>query len=60
MLHSSDNAATDRLWKAYGNDAMLARFRAEFGMTGLRFVSGFTPALTGASSSARPATSPPS
>jgi hypothetical protein len=43
MLNFSDNAATDRLWKAYGDDAMLARFRAEFGMAGLRFVPGFTP-----------------
>jgi hypothetical protein len=43
MLNSSDNAATDRLWKTYGDDAMLARFRADFGMTGLRFVPGFTP-----------------
>jgi len=43
MLNFSDNAATDRLWKAYGDDAMLARFRSEFGMTGLRFVPGFTP-----------------
>jgi hypothetical protein len=43
MLNSSDNAATDRLWKAYGDDAMLARFRSDFGMTGLRFVPGFTP-----------------
>jgi hypothetical protein len=43
MLNFSDNAATDRLWKAYGDDAMLARFRSDFGMTGLRFVPGFTP-----------------
>ncbi|HEX3258885.1 MAG TPA: tat pathway signal sequence, partial [Pseudonocardia sp.] len=43
MLNFSDNAATDRLWKAYGDDAMLARFRADFGMTGLRFIPGFTP-----------------
>src|SRR6476646_964190 len=43
MLNFSDNAATDRLWNAYGDDAMLARFRADFGMTGLRFVPGFTP-----------------
>lgn len=43
MLNISDNAATDRLWKAYGGDAMLARFRADFGMIGLRFVPGFTP-----------------
>lgn len=42
MLNFSDNAATDRLWKAYGDDAMLARFRSDFGMTGLRFVPGFT------------------
>jgi hypothetical protein len=43
MLNFSDNAATDRLWKTYGDDAMLARFRTDFGMTGLRFVPGFTP-----------------
>ena len=43
MLNFSDNAATDRLWKAYGDDAMLARFRSDFGMIGLRFVPGFTP-----------------
>lgn len=43
MLNSSDEAASDRLWKAYGNDAVLARFRSDFGMAGLRFVPGFTP-----------------
>ncbi len=42
MLNFSDEAASDRLWKAYGGDDMLARFRATFGMTGLRFVPGFT------------------
>ncbi len=42
MLNFSDEAASDRLWKAYGDDAMLARFRADFGMTSLRFVPGFT------------------
>ncbi len=42
MLNFSDEAATDRLWKAYGDDAMLARFRSRLGMTGLRFVPGFT------------------
>ncbi|MFC4947895.1 tat pathway signal sequence [Pseudonocardia sp. GCM10023141] len=42
MLNFSDEAASDRLWKAYGGDAMLARFRSELGMTGLAFVPGFT------------------
>ncbi|GAA4871466.1 tat pathway signal sequence [Pseudonocardia benzenivorans] len=42
MLNFSDEAASDRLWKRFGNDAMLARFRSTFGMTGLRFVPGFT------------------
>lgn len=43
MLNFSDEAASDRLWKAYGGDAMLARFRTDFGMTGLHFIPGFTP-----------------
>lgn len=43
MLNFSDEAASDRLWKAYGDDAMLARFRTDFGMAGLHFVPGFTP-----------------
>ena len=42
MLNFSDEAASDRLWKAYGDDAMLARFRTDFGMTSLRFIPGFT------------------
>ena len=42
MLNFSDEAASDRLWKAYGGDAMLARFRSDLGMTGLHFVPGFT------------------
>jgi hypothetical protein len=42
MLNFSDEAASDRLWKAYGGDAMLARFRSDFGMTGLHFIPGFT------------------
>jgi hypothetical protein len=42
MLNFSDEAASDRLWKAYGGDAMLARFRGDLGMTGLPFVPGFT------------------
>lgn len=42
MLNFSDNAATDRLWKQFGGDAMLGRFRTELGMGGLRFVPGFT------------------
>jgi hypothetical protein len=42
MLNFSDEAASDRLWKAYGGDAMLARFRTDFGMGGLHFIPGFT------------------
>jgi hypothetical protein len=42
MLNFSDEAASDRLWKAYGGDDMLARFRSGFGMAGLAFVPGFT------------------
>lgn len=42
MLNFSDETASDRLWNAYGGDAMLARFRARLGMTGLAFVPGFT------------------
>ncbi|MCW2721848.1 tat pathway signal sequence [Pseudonocardia sp.] len=44
MLNFSDEAASDRLWKKYGGDAMLARFRSDLGMTGLHFVPGFTKA----------------
>jgi hypothetical protein len=43
MLNFSDEAASDRLWKAYGGDAMLTRFRTDFGMAGLHFIPGFTP-----------------
>jgi hypothetical protein len=42
MLNSSDNRASDRLWARYGGEAMLARFRDQYGMTGLHFVPGFT------------------
>ena len=42
MLNFSDEAASDRLWAAYGGDAMLDRFRTVFGMRALRFVPGFT------------------
>ena len=42
MLNSSDEAASDRLWKKFGGDDMLARFRERFGMVSLRFVPGFT------------------
>jgi hypothetical protein len=42
MLNSSSNAATNRLWRAYGGPDMLARFRQTFGMSTLRFVPGFT------------------
>lgn len=43
MLGSSDNAATNRLWRTYGGPEMLSRFRETFGMAALRFVPGFTP-----------------
>jgi hypothetical protein len=42
MLNSSDNAASDRLWARFGSEDMLARFRNQYGMTGLHFVPGFT------------------
>jgi hypothetical protein len=42
MLNYSDNDASDRLWAKFGGDGMLARFRDQYGMTGLRFVPGFT------------------
>ncbi|MGH3833861.1 MAG: tat pathway signal sequence [Pseudonocardiaceae bacterium] len=42
MLNFSDNAASDRLWARFGGEDMLARFRGQYGMTGLRFVPGFT------------------
>lgn len=42
MLHSSDNAATDRLWRRHGGDAMLDRFRTRFGMRSVAFQPGFT------------------
>lgn len=44
MLRSSDNRATDRLWRRHGGDDMLARFRDRLGMTGLAFQPGFTDA----------------
>ncbi|MFZ0119923.1 MAG: tat pathway signal sequence [Pseudonocardiaceae bacterium] len=42
MLNFSDEAASDRLWAKYGGEDMLARFRGQYGMTGLHFVPGFT------------------
>jgi hypothetical protein len=42
MLNYSDNAASDRLWAKFGGEDMLARFRNQYGMTGLHFVPGFT------------------
>lgn len=42
MLHSSDNAATDRLWRRHGGDDMLARFRERYGMAGVAFQPGFS------------------
>jgi beta-lactamase class A len=40
MLHTSDNAATDRLWRRHGGDAMLDRFRTRLGMRSLAFQPG--------------------
>jgi hypothetical protein len=42
MLNFSDERASDRLWAKFGGDDMLARFRNQYGMTGLHFVPGFT------------------
>ena len=42
MLNFSDERASDRLWTKYGGENMLARFRSQYGMTGLHFVPGFT------------------
>ncbi|MGH3427666.1 MAG: hypothetical protein ACRDQZ_08885, partial [Mycobacteriales bacterium] len=42
MLNFSDEQASDRLWARFGGEDMLARFRGQYGMTGLRFVPGFT------------------
>ena len=42
MLNSSDERASDRLWKAYGGADALDRFRTRYGMTALRFVPGFS------------------
>jgi hypothetical protein len=42
MLNYSDNVASDRLWTRFGGEEMLARFRNQYGMTGLHFVPGFT------------------
>ena len=42
MLNFSDEAASDRLWRAYGGDEMLDRFRTDYGMHTLSFVPGFT------------------
>jgi hypothetical protein len=41
VLAVSDNDAADRLWSRYGKDSQLPRFTGRYGMTGLRFVSGF-------------------
>jgi hypothetical protein len=40
MFSVSDNNAADALWKRYGRDAMVVRFRDVYGMTGLTFVAG--------------------
>jgi hypothetical protein len=42
MLNSADEAASDRLWRAYGGDGTLDRFRTDYGMPTLAFVPGFT------------------
>jgi hypothetical protein len=42
MLNFSDEGASDRLWAKFGGEDMLARFRNQYGMTGLHFVPGFT------------------
>jgi hypothetical protein len=42
MLNNSDEPASDRLWAKFGDDTMLARFRDRFGMSGVRFVPGFS------------------
>jgi hypothetical protein len=42
MLNSSDEAASDRLWKRFGGQPMLDRFVSRYGMRGLHFVPGFT------------------
>ncbi|MGB8201923.1 MAG: tat pathway signal sequence [Pseudonocardiaceae bacterium] len=41
MLNFSDESASDRLWAKYGGEDMLARFRNQYGMTGLHYVPGF-------------------
>jgi hypothetical protein len=40
MFSVSDNDAADALWKRYGQDRMVPRFRDVYGMTGLTFVPG--------------------
>jgi hypothetical protein len=42
MLNFSDEQASDRLWAKFGGEDMLARFRTQYGMSGLHFVPGFT------------------
>ena len=41
MLNSSSHAAADALWKKYGDDATLARWKERFGMSEATFVDGF-------------------
>lgn len=42
MLNFSDDNAADRLFKRFGGDDQLARFRSDFGMTGVAFQPGFS------------------
>ncbi len=42
MLHISDNVAADTLWDRYANaNAMMTRWRSQYGMTTATYVSGF-------------------
>lgn len=46
MLNWSDNDAADRLWRRYGGEDQLGRFRDRFGMADLYFVPGFSNGTT--------------
>lgn len=41
MLNSSSDVAADALWKKYGDDATLTRWKERFGMSHATFVEGF-------------------
>lgn len=43
MLVSSDNDATDALWKKYDGVGMIPTFQQRYGMAGLSVVSGYRP-----------------